>query len=192
METKICKKCGLEKELTEYNKDKYSSDGYRYRCRSCTSEEYKNFYYSNKTEEIKRQIKYQHSNIENVKYKRRERHCKKYKTDILYKIKVNVRNRIKSVIYAKNLNLNVGDTYKILGCSPLEFKQYLENKFLDGMNWENYKLDGWHIDHIIPLSTAKSVEDVYKLCHYTSLQPLWCYQNYKKSNKINTDEFTGN
>ena len=45
METKVCKKCGLEKLLCEYNKDKYSSDGLRYRCRECTSLEYKNFYY---------------------------------------------------------------------------------------------------------------------------------------------------
>ena len=66
METKVCKKCGIDKELCEFNKDKYSSDGLRYRCRECTSQEYKNYYYKNRDCEIERQVNYQISNIEQV------------------------------------------------------------------------------------------------------------------------------
>ena len=46
------------------------------------------------------------------------------------------------------------------------------------MNWENYGLYngednyGWDLDHIIPLSSAKSEEEVIQLNHYTNLQPL--------------------
>ena len=46
------------------------------------------------------------------------------------------------------------------------------------MNWENrglYNGDfdyGWDIDHIIPLSSANTEEDVIKLNQYTNLQPL--------------------
>ena len=50
------------------------------------------------------------------------------------------------------------------------------------MNWENRNL--WHVDHIIPLSSAKTEEELVKLCHYTNLQPLWAEDNLKKSNKI--------
>ena len=50
------------------------------------------------------------------------------------------------------------------------------------MSWDNY--GKWHIDHIIPLSSANSEDDIYKLCHYTNLQPLWAEDNLKKSNKI--------
>ena len=63
-------------------------------------------------------------------------------------------------------------------------KKHIESQFKDGMSWENHKHDGWHIDHIIPLSSAKNEENVYKLCHYTNLQPLWATENYKKGKKI--------
>jgi len=31
---------------------------------------------------------------------------------------------------------------------------------------------GWDIDHIIPISSAKTEDDIIKLNHYTNLQPL--------------------
>jgi hypothetical protein len=61
---------------------------------------------------------------------------------------------------------------------------HIEGKFKDGMNWDNHTRDGWHIDHIIPLSSAKSVEELESLCHYTNLQPLWAKENIIKSNKL--------
>jgi hypothetical protein len=50
------------------------------------------------------------------------------------------------------------------------------------MSWSNH--GKWHIDHIIPLSSAKSKEELVKLCHYTNLQPLWALDNLGKANKI--------
>jgi hypothetical protein len=52
------------------------------------------------------------------------------------------------------------------------------------MTWDNYGVGGWEIDHIIPLASAKTEEEVYKLCHYTNLQPLWANENFKKGKKI--------
>jgi hypothetical protein len=44
---------------------------------------------------------------------------------------------------------------------------------------------GWDIDHFIPVSSAKTEEDIVKLNHYTNLQPLCSYVNrYIKRNKI--------
>jgi hypothetical protein len=73
-------------------------------------------------------------------------------------------------------------TMDMVGCDSHFLKEYLEQKFQQGMSWDNYGV--WHIDHIIPLSSAKSEEEIYKLCHYTNLQPLWGIDNIKKSNKI--------
>lgn len=43
---------------------------------------------------------------------------------------------------------------------------------------------GWDIDHIIPISSAKTIEDVIRLNHYTNFQPLDSYENrvVKKDN----------
>jgi hypothetical protein len=92
-----------------------------------------------------------------------------------------MRSRTRIFFKLKNIKKKT-DTFKIIGCSPLQLKEYLEQKFTKGMNWENQ--GKWHIDHIIPLSSAKTEDEVYILCHYTNLQPLWAEDNLKKSNKI--------
>ena len=73
-------------------------------------------------------------------------------------------------------------TFEIVGCTPEFLKEHLEKQFVDGMTWENR--GEWHIDHKIPLSSAKTEEELYKLCHYANLQPLWAEENLKKGNKI--------
>ena len=46
------------------------------------------------------------------------------------------------------------------------------------MTWDNKGLyngelnHGWDLDHIIPIDTAITEEDVIRLNHYTNLQPL--------------------
>ena len=75
----------------------------------------------------------------------------------------------------------------MVGCTPEFLKEYLEKKFKPGMTWQNHTRTGWHIDHKIPLSSAKTPEAVEKLMHYTNLQPLWSVENIRKSNKILPD-----
>jgi hypothetical protein len=81
----------------------------------------------------------------------------------------------------KNIRKN-NTTFYIIGCLPNQLKEHLEKQFNGNMSWDNY--GKWHIDHIIPLSSAKNEDEVYKLCNYTNLQPLWAEDNLKKSNKI--------
>lgn len=96
----------------------------------------------------------------------------------------NVRGRVKSFLKLKNITKQ-NKTFDIVGCSPELLKEHIEKKFTEGMSWE---LMGKyiHIDHIIPLSSANTEEEIYRLCHYTNLQPLWAEDNLKKSNKILT------
>lgn len=71
-----------------------------------------------------------------------------------------------------------------LGIDIESYKKYLQQLFDSRMNWNNYGIKGWHIDHIIPISSAKNEEELIKLFHYTNTQPLWAEDNLKKSNKI--------
>ena len=87
-----------------------------------------------------------------------------------------IRISIKKMGYPKK-----SKTRDILGCSYDDFKAYFESKFTDGMSWDNR--GAWHIDHIIPISSAKTEDDVIRLNHYTNLQPLWAIDNLKKGSK---------
>tara|TARA_Y100000389_G_C17226930_1_gene396151 strand:- start:544 stop:708 length:165 start_codon:yes stop_codon:yes gene_type:complete len=53
------------------------------------------------------------------------------------------------------------------------------------MSWKNHGLNGWHIDHIKPVSKYNLLdpEEQKKCFHYTNLQPLWALENIRKSNK---------
>jgi hypothetical protein len=88
-------------------------------------------------------------------------------------IRVSARSLVKRFLKVKKNTTN-----EIIGCSYEYLKQYLESKFESWMSWDNHGLYngdfdyGWDIDHIVPLSSAKTDEEVIKLNHYTNLQPL--------------------
>ena len=74
-------------------------------------------------------------------------------------------------------------TEQILGCSFEYIKEYIESKFESWMSWENHGLYngelnyGWDIDHIIPLSSGITEEEITKLNSYVNLRPLCSYVN---------------
>lgn len=58
-----------------------------------------------------------------------------------------------------------------------------QERFDEYMFWNNHGTY-WHLDHIIPISWAKSEEEVYKLNHYTNYQPLSAFENLAKNNRF--------
>ena len=98
-------------------------------------------------------------------------------TDCLFKFKTNAANLIRQSFKYKKFTKK-SKTREILGCSYEEFKIHLESKFLSWMNWDNHgkyngtEAYGWDIDHIVPVSSAITEEDIVRLNHYTNLQPL--------------------
>jgi len=108
----------------------------------------------------------------------------KYNTDMNFKIGANLFNRIKKAI--KGYNKGSKSTISLLGCSVIEFREYIEVKFKPGMMWSNHGTKGWHIDHIKPIASfnlSKEAEQT-KCFHYTNLQPLWAVDNLKKGKKF--------
>jgi len=144
----------------------------------------------NKEKEQEYRRKYRIENIDKINDNRKKTQPlinsylkNKRDSDPVYKITVYMRSRVKSYFTIKNITKK-NKTFEIVGIKPIELKEYIEKQFTEGMSWDNYGLYGWHIDHIIPLSSAKSEDEIYKLCHYTNLQPLWAEDNLKKNNKI--------
>jgi hypothetical protein len=119
---------------------------------------------------------------ENERIAKNKKYKDRWENDNLFAIKVRLRNLIRNSFRRKGYKKFNTSTENIVGISYDEFKNYMESKFVDGMNWNNR--GEWHIDHIIPLSSAKSEEELVRLCHYTNLQPLWAKDNIEKSNKV--------
>lgn len=101
--------------------------------------------------------------------------------DERFRLARNLRKRLRSALKD---NFKTGSAVEDLGCSIEDFKIYLESKFKDGMSWDNYGREGWHIDHIEPLSKfdLTNQQELKRACHYTNLQPMWWKDNLRKSN----------
>ena len=71
-----------------------------------------------------------------------------------------------------------GRTAKIFGYTQQQLKEHLENLFKPGMTWLNY--GKWHVDHIVPLSSAQTYAEITELYSLENLQPLWASENRRK------------
>jgi len=102
--------------------------------------------------------------------------------DPLFALQENIRSLIWSAFTNRGFR-RCNSSEAILGCSYEEFKNYIENLFEPWMTWENRNKyngtpkSGWDIDHIIPVSQAKTEEDLLKLNYYMNLRPLCSYEN---------------
>lgn len=114
-----------------------------------------------------------------------KRRIERSKNDPLYKLKIVIRSRL-------NIAINRGGytkrskTIKYLGADWIVVKEYIEKNFKKGMNWKNH--GEWHIDHIVPLASANNEEEIFKLSHYTNLQPIWAEENIIKSAKYKEED----
>jgi len=180
---KRCNDCQIIKHLSEFNKIRKNTNKYRHHCKKCHNKKNKTYDNLKKDKIRERKRKYYEKNKEYIIKRTTAYNLDKYKNDIMYRIKNHIRGRVKAILKIKRMNKN-NSFRNYLGCSLVELRKHLESKFTEGMNWENYGSGGWVIDHIIPLSSATNVHELYKLNHYTNLQPLW-----EKENKIKSDNF---
>jgi len=113
------------------------------------------------------------------------RYKRKSREDVVFRIAENISNQVHQAMKGIQKNKR---TFKSLGYTPEELKQHLERLFKKGMNWDNYGINGWHIDHIIPKTefpfTSLDDKNFKKCWSLDNLQPLWADENRKKSNKI--------
>ena len=196
---KVCSKCKVEKEFSEFSKNKNKKNGLHSSCKMCdkqwrvdNSDELKQYRLDNSD---KRKESTKQWYLNNPEY--RKKYNKKYSSENKDKINKYKKNRKLTNPFLKishNICSLIGSsikkqgytkksrTYEILGCSYEDFKINLESQFTEGMTWDNY--GKWHLDHIYPVSRAIDEEHLIKLNHHTNFQPLWAEDNFKKSNNI--------
>ena len=200
---KVCKKCGVEKDRIEFSNHKGYKDGKRSVCKDCYKEERKKYngrykervsqwYYNNMEITKERAKQWKENNKDrnkelNRKSDKKRRHLitkknrEKYHSNDLIRVRYLIHCLIGNSFRKKGYGKNT-KTQDILGISFIDFKNYLEKQFLEGMTWENKNY--WEVDHIIPISIARNVDEIIKLNHHTNLRPLWKTENRKKSDKI--------
>jgi hypothetical protein len=183
---KICSKCDIEKELSEFNKHPKNIDKLNSYCKICQKEYNKQWYlnnqekykekskqhYLNNKEIIKEYYKqYLLNNKEHYKEYQKQYNKQRKQNDPLFKLFCNIRTLLSASFRNKGIRKNT-KTEQILGCTIEEFKIHIEKQFLHPMSLENHGLI-WEIDHITPISLAKTEEDIIILNHYTNLRPLF-------------------
>ena len=206
MKTKICTKCHIEKELSEFYKHKSGKDGIHPICKICILEISKKRYKKNRKQILKRDKIYRNNNKEKRKIYNRKHyqenkdnykdyqnnnkiHIRVYNTqykrnkrkdNIQLRLTDSLRTRIHNSINRAVKSLN---TMFLIGCEIDYLMFHLQSQFTKGMSWDNY--GDWHVDHIKPCAKFDlSKPAKQRLCfNYTNLQPLWAIDNLRKGNK---------
>jgi hypothetical protein len=206
--SKICSKCGIEKEFDSFYKDKGGVFGVRSICKACDIIRRMEFSKKNidKDRENKKLYRKRHidkinEQVSSLKTKDptyfarkakeyRQRPGSAYKSnrakwdkvkrtqDPTYKLRRSTSNRISRAIKLRGFSKK-SNTSTILGCDWETLKVHMESLFKPGMSWDNYGL--WEIDHIVPCFTTDDENELIKLNHYTNLQPLWKSEHLVKT-----------
>jgi hypothetical protein len=181
---KVCVNCKLEKEYSQFTLNKVAKDGHHYICKQCRKQ-----YHLDNREKVRK-----YTNEYNKKYilpvdvysrqkeKIKQWNTNKVNTDPLYKLRRTLyRANHRGLIHKKSKH-----SLEIVGLESWELlKAHIESQFIKGMNWDNWGRgdNKWVIDHRIPLASANTEDEIYRLNHHTNLQPMWWRENLEKGAK---------
>lgn len=185
----ICKSCCKNKQKKYYkehinnahnyyvtHKDyfkKYSKEnGYKYK------ETCKKYYEDNKTMFQSKQREYYKNNCDKVKAYNKQYKINKKEHNEVYRKQCYISSRIRK-IFNKKGECNLRSIESIIGIDCKGLYDYLLKTFKNNYGFEYNGCDV-HIDHKTPLSTVNTMNDLFKLNHYTNLQLLTPSDNMKK------------
>lgn len=190
---KQCLKCGQCRDVELFNTKSGRVSQWMSYCKECAKVDRKTRYAKNKDKEkVIRDIWYAENRHKKQAYEKEFRR-EHYKKDSTFRIGLNLRVRLGR--HLKQLaNYVPGNSIAIdnLGCSINKLKMHMQMKFHrnprgkhEYMTWDNNTRNGWHVDHMRPLSSfdLSDPEQLKIACHYTNLQPMWAEDNLKKGDK---------
>lgn len=192
----LCTSCGITKDLSAYSASVRSDLGVRGCCKDCCrlsavdyrernrkrlNERNREYNRRNRTQSLERNRRWRETNPDKVRAITARSNAK---------IGNDPKNRIaKSLRACISQSINKGTkaarrTEALLGYSFDDLKVHLERQFAKGMSWEDYGRHGWHIDHILPISSFsyETPDDPeFRECWaLTNLRPLWGTENISK------------
>jgi len=214
--SKRCSKCNIIKNISCFYKDVTKNDKLGSNCKDCVKKSRRDKYSLNKEKMINKSMVYYNNNKEEVKKRKRkyylknredilnnrkryyvvnktsirERHAtyqrERRSKDPIFKLKHNISSLIRISIGSKGFRKKT-KTMSILGCDYEELMKHL-NSNPYGLLFGDKGVD---LDHIIPISSASTEEEVLFLNHYSNLQLLPSYYNryIKKDEKFNRCHF---
>lgn len=183
---RICQSCGRVYPITSFRKHTRERFGRVGVCKKCMKKQEK----EGKQKKSKRNRRYKEAHKDEIKaYRnankerfgeyarmyRKERH-----KDPIKRLSDQARGTISQSFLRKGYKKDTKSAI-LTGLSSAELTDYLLQTFeLNyGKKWDG--VEPVHIDHIVPLKTAKSEEDVKRLCHFSNLQLLTAQDNLRKS-----------
>ena len=186
----ICLTCGRKLPIEAFSRKKSTDEKRLRHCKECVKIQCNEYWAKYRAERREANALYAREYRKTHKEQDREWR-KKYvenrkKTDAFFNFKTNLSAEIYRMFRRapKQRSVKNCKLAKILGISGKEFYEYLLKTFSDryGREWDG--VEKVHIDHIIPLVTAKTEEDIIKLNHYTNLQLLTPEDNMAKGEQI--------
>jgi hypothetical protein len=204
----LCKPCS--KLYREENKQYYSEYGKKYRTenKDYFAEYGKNYRVENKeyfqeySKEYREENKDYFQSYGKEWRKENREYLNKYMKDrkdqdILFRLRCDFSSSICNSLKKIGTSKRNRGWETLLGYSRHQLKEHLEKLFEPWMNWDNhgrYKIGGerrWHIDHIIPLSSATTEEEMLHLWRLENLRPLEATENISKGKKILVEQVSG-
>lgn len=188
-----CFDCKQSLPISEFGNNKSNKNGLQRSCKTCKSERDKKYREDPRfRQRILNQKKEDFYKIKKDpekwgEYLKKQKETRDYRSEYLRmrnnpirRSKDAIRKLIITSLKVRNITKSKirMNTEEIIGCDLISFKQHIESQFTEGMTWLNH--GKWHLDHIIPMDAAKTVDEVIKLNHWTNFQPLWSDDNYNK------------
>jgi hypothetical protein len=188
-----CSHCRVIKPFDMFCKKPGNSSGRDSVCRECKKVIYaknKDYYheynkrYHQKHKSTLNARKMEYRAREENKQARRNREQQRRENDPVWALIKNVSRRLRDCLSSgKNKT-----TEDIVGCNAETLLLHLESTFVANYGiLPDFKEFDIHIDHIVPVSLAKSDEDVYRLNHFTNLQLLFADDNQAKKDQVGWD-----
>jgi len=154
---KICNVCVEHKPIKEFNTNSKASS----QCKECAKI-------------------YRREHLAPIE---REKMKEKYKNDPVFKLDRICRTHLYGALKGKKKSKKRID---IIGLTPIELKQYIEDRFESWMSWDNWGIGQgmWQVQHIIPRDFAINENEIYLINHYKNLIPMCATANGILKNRI--------